>query len=86
MDLEAAPDPRVDHTPRATNLSAIVAVTAHMHDCGNRDEILALLVEALPELGPFTVEPVSALTGERHDDDVWRHRVLLDDSWSSSTR
>ncbi|AII09676.1 CdaR family transcriptional regulator [Rhodococcus wratislaviensis] len=82
MDLEAAPDPRVDHTPRATNLSAIVAVTAHMHDCGNRDEILALLVEALPELGPFTVEPVSALTGERHDDDVWRHRVLLDDSWS----
>ncbi|MBA8964719.1 sugar diacid utilization regulator [Rhodococcus percolatus] len=82
MDLEAAPDPRVDHTPRATNLSAVLAVTAHMHDCGNRDEILALLVEALPEVGPFTVEPVSAPTGERHDDDVWRHRVLFDDSWS----
>ena len=80
MDLEAAPDPRVDHTPRATNLSAVVAVTAHMHDCGNRDEILTLLVEALPELGPFTVESESVLTDE--SDDVWRHRVLLDDSWS----
>ncbi|TQC44159.1 PucR family transcriptional regulator [Rhodococcus sp. WS4] len=83
MDLEAAPDPRVDHTPRAANLCAVLSVTAHMHDCGNRDEILALMVDALPELGPFTVEPVSAVTGELHDDDdVWRHRVLLDDSWS----
>ena len=80
MDLEAAPDPRVDHTPRATNLSAVVAVTAHMHDCGNRDEILTLLVEALPELGPFTVESESVLTDE--SDDIWRHRVLLDDLWS----
>lgn len=82
MDLDAAPDPRVDHTPRATNLSAVLAVTAHMHDCGNRDEILALLAEALPELGPFSIEPVTVLTGEVPDDDVWRHRVLLDDSWS----
>ncbi|MGV9869147.1 PucR family transcriptional regulator [Rhodococcus koreensis] len=82
MDLDAAPDPRVDHTPRATNLSAVLAVTAHMHDYGNRDEILSLLAEALPELGPFSVEPVTVLTGEVPDDDVWRHRVLLDDSWS----
>ncbi|BAH49424.1 PucR family transcriptional regulator [Rhodococcus opacus] len=82
MDLDAAPDPRVDHTPRATNLSAVLAVTAHMHDCGNRDEILSLLAEALPELGPFSVEPVTVMTGDVPDDDVWRHRVLLDDSWS----
>src|SRR6478735_5734732 len=84
MDLDAAPDPRVDHTPRAANLCAVLSVTAHMHDCGNRDEILALMVDALPELGPFTVEPASAVAGDLHDDDgdVWRHRVLLDDSWS----
>ncbi|MBC2638901.1 MULTISPECIES: CdaR family transcriptional regulator [unclassified Rhodococcus (in: high G+C Gram-positive bacteria)] len=83
MDVDAAPDPRVDHTPRAANLCAVLSVTAHMHDCGNRDEILALMVDALPELGPFTVEPASAVTGDLHDDgDVWRHRVLLDDSWS----
>ncbi|MCQ4122803.1 PucR family transcriptional regulator [Rhodococcus tibetensis] len=74
MDLEAVPDPRVVDTPRASDLRTVLALTAHMHDCDDRDNIFGLMREALPRLGPFTVEPA---TGDA--DGFWRQRLLLDD-------
>lgn len=74
MDLEASPDPRVVDTPRASDLCTVLALTADMHDSGDRDTILGVMREALGHLGPFTVEPVAG-----DADGFWRQRILFDD-------
>jgi DNA-binding PucR family transcriptional regulator len=74
MDLEASPDPRVVDTPRASDLCSVLALTADMHDSGDRDIILGVMREALGHLGPFTVEPVAG-----DADGFWRQRILFDE-------